>query len=146
MARFSFGLTKKDDTGKVIDLFVEGIEKNSSGGFCNEIRTARRAYTTFTDSFLHIRQAGLQLHASVHLKDRKLPKLAPLPKNIFVSSRSRPARRARVELRPLHRSLRAIALHQHDLQAMQDNWINTEKMPFIWILSGGSSNTFSLPT
>ena len=30
VARFSFGLTKKDDTGKVIDLFVEGIEKNSS--------------------------------------------------------------------------------------------------------------------
>ena len=32
VARFSFGLTKKDDTGKVIDRFVERIEANSSSG------------------------------------------------------------------------------------------------------------------
>ena len=30
VARFSFGLTKKDDTGKGIDRFVERIESNSS--------------------------------------------------------------------------------------------------------------------
>ena len=33
VARFSFGLTKKDDTGKVIDRFVERIESNGTGGF-----------------------------------------------------------------------------------------------------------------
>jgi hypothetical protein len=33
VARFSFGLSKKDDTGKVIDRFVERIEANSSSGF-----------------------------------------------------------------------------------------------------------------
>ena len=36
VARFSFGLTKKDDTGKVIDRFVERIESNSSTGYCND--------------------------------------------------------------------------------------------------------------
>ena len=36
VARFSFGLTKKDDTGKVIDRFVERIESNSSSGYCND--------------------------------------------------------------------------------------------------------------
>ena len=30
VARFSFGLTKKDDTGKVIDRFVDHLENNSS--------------------------------------------------------------------------------------------------------------------
>ena len=51
VARFSFGLTKKDDTGKVIDLFVEGIEKNSSGGSAMTTRTDLLEYTTFTDFF-----------------------------------------------------------------------------------------------
>ena len=36
VARFSFGLTKKDDTGKVIDRFVERIEAHGTGGFCND--------------------------------------------------------------------------------------------------------------
>ena len=76
MARFSFGLTKKDDTGKVIDLFVEGIEKNSSGGFCNDDPNGPAGVYDIYGllSFIFVRQA-LQLHANVHLKDRKLPKL-----------------------------------------------------------------------
>ena len=76
VARFSFGLTKKDDTGKVIDQFVDRIEENSSAGFCND--DPKSPCGTFdlygVLSFIFIRQA-LQLHASVHLKDRKLPKL-----------------------------------------------------------------------
>ncbi len=76
VARFSFGLTKKDDTGKVIDQFVDRIEENSSAGFCND--DPKSPCGTFdlygVLSFIFIRQA-LQLHANVHLKDRKLPKL-----------------------------------------------------------------------
>ena len=70
MARFSFGLTKKDDTGKVIDLFVEGIEKNSSGGFCNDDPNGPAGVYDIYGllSFIFVRQA-LQLHANVHLKD-----------------------------------------------------------------------------
>ena len=72
---FSFGLTKKDDTGKVIDLFVEGIEKNSSGGFCNDDPHGPSGVYDIYGllSFIFVRQA-LQLRF-VHLKDRKLPKL-----------------------------------------------------------------------
>ena len=76
VARFSFGLTKKDDTGKVIDRFVDRIQANGTGGFCNDdpkgIHGVFDLYGLL--SFIFIRQA-LQLHANVHLKDRKLPKL-----------------------------------------------------------------------
>ena len=76
VARFSFGLTKKDDTGKVIDRFVERIEANSSSGYCNDFPDGTcGVYDLYGPlSFIFIRQA-LQLHANVHLKDRKLPKL-----------------------------------------------------------------------
>ena len=85
VARFSFGLTKKDDTGKVIDRFVERIEANSSVGYCNDFpRTNCGVYDLYGPlSFIFIRQA-LQLHANVHLKDRKLPKLELLQKNTCV--------------------------------------------------------------
>ena len=76
VARFSFGLTKKDDTGKVIDRFVDRIQANGTGGFCNDdpkgVHGVFDLYGLL--SFIFIRQA-LQLHANVHLKDRKLPKL-----------------------------------------------------------------------
>ena len=76
VARFSFGLTKKDDTGKVIDRFVERIETYGTGGFCNDDpKGTHGVYDLYgLLSFIFIRQA-LQLHANVHLKDRKLPKL-----------------------------------------------------------------------
>jgi len=76
VARFSFGLTKKDDTGKVIDRFVERIQSHSSGGFCNDNPDSPNGVFNIYGllSFIFIRQA-LQLHANVHLKDRKLPKL-----------------------------------------------------------------------
>ena len=76
VARFSFGLTKKDDTGKVIDRFVERIESNSSTGYCNDYPEGHCGVFDLYGplSFIFIRQA-LQLHANVHLKDRKLPKL-----------------------------------------------------------------------
>lgn len=76
VARFSFGLTKKDDTGKVIDRFVERIQEYSSAGFCNDDPKGGCGVFDIYGllSFVFIRQA-LQLHANVHLKDRKLPKL-----------------------------------------------------------------------
>ena len=68
VARFSFGLTKKDDTGKVIDRFVDRIEANSSSGYCNDSPTNCGIFNIYGPlSFIFIRQA-LQLHANVHLK------------------------------------------------------------------------------
>ena len=64
--------------GKVIDRFVGGLESNGTGGFCNDDPKATHGVFDLYGllSFIFIRQA-LQLHANVHLKDRKLPKLRP---------------------------------------------------------------------
>ncbi len=76
VARFSFGLTKKDETGKIIDRFVSRIQSNGTGGFCNDNPNGTHGVFDIYGilCFIFIRQA-LQLHANVHLKDRKLPKL-----------------------------------------------------------------------
>ena len=132
VARFSFGLTKKDDTGKVIDLFVEGIEKNSSGGFCNDDPNGPAGVYDIYGllSFIFVRQA-LQLHANVHLKDRKLPKLRTFAKEKYLRVLPDLARQDGLGWN-YGRSIGAYGqLHciSMILQAMRDNWINTEKMP-----------------
>lgn len=76
VARFSMGLSKKDETGRLIDLFIERIGQNSSGGFCDD---HPKDFGGVFDiygvlSFVFIRQA-LQLHANAHLRERKLPSL-----------------------------------------------------------------------
>ena len=131
VARFSFGLTKKDDTGKVIDLFVEGIEKNSSGGFCNDDPHGPSGVYDIYGllSFIFVRQA-LQLHANVHLKDRKLPKLRTFAEK-YLRMLPDLARQDGLGWN-YGRSIGAYGqLHciSMILQAMRDNWINTEKMP-----------------
>ena len=131
VARFSFGLTKKDDTGKVIDRFVEGIEKNSSGGFCNDDPSGSSGVYDIYGllSFIFVRQA-LQLHANVHLKDRKLPKLRTFAEK-YLRMLPDLARQDGLGWN-YGRSIGAYGqLHciSMILQAMRDNWINAEKMP-----------------
>ena len=58
VARFSFGLTKKDDTGKVIDRFVERIEANSSAGFRNDDPEVPAGLLISMAFFLHFYQAS----------------------------------------------------------------------------------------
>ena len=77
VTRFSFGLTKKDETGKLIERFLEQIKNTSTGGFFDDaggdgIGGAFDIYGIL--SFVMIRQS-LQLHANLHLRDRKLPSL-----------------------------------------------------------------------
>lgn len=77
VARFSMGLSKKDETGKLIDRFVSRIKENSSAGYCDDHPEAKLGgcfdiYGML--SFVFIRQA-LQLHSNIHLRDRKLPSL-----------------------------------------------------------------------
>ncbi len=131
VARFSFGLTKKDDTGKVIDRFVERIESHSSSGYCNDYPAGNCGiYDIYGPmSFIFIRQA-LQLHANVHLKDRKLPKLRTfaekylkmLPDITRQDGLGWNYGRAVGAYGQLH-SISMI------LQAMRDQWISSEKMP-----------------
>ncbi len=76
VARFSMGLSKKDDTSNLVDRFIEGIKKESSNGFCDDkpdgIGGVFDIYGVL--SFIFIRQA-LQLHSNMQLKERKLPSL-----------------------------------------------------------------------
>ena len=76
VTRFSLGLSKKDETGRLIDLFIERIGTNSSQGYIDDhpggLGGCFDIYGIL--SFVFIRQA-LQLHANVHLRDRKLPSL-----------------------------------------------------------------------
>lgn len=77
VTRYSFGLTKKDETGKLIERFLEQMKNRSSSGFFDDsagegVGGAFDIYGIL--AFVMIRQA-LQLHANLHLRDRKLPSL-----------------------------------------------------------------------
>lgn len=82
VTRFSLGLSKKDETGRLIERFVERIKSNSSGGFCDDTPRDSEVPGMLGGCFdifgvmqyVFIRQS-LQLHANVHLRDRKLPTL-----------------------------------------------------------------------
>lgn len=84
VCRFSFGLTKKDETGPLVDRFIERITANSTGGFHDEASRAAHA-ENFGGVFdlygivalIFVRQA-LQLHANIQVRDAKLPKLRTL--------------------------------------------------------------------
>lgn len=77
VARYSMGLSKKDETGRLIDHFLESIKQNSSTGyFSDECGKGIGGVFDITGlmSFIFIRQA-LKLHVNLSLCDRKLPSL-----------------------------------------------------------------------
>jgi hypothetical protein len=79
VTRFSLGLSKKDETGRLIDRFLERIESSSSTGYFDDSSNGEGNLNGAFDiygvhSFVFIRQA-LQLHANLHLRERKLPSL-----------------------------------------------------------------------
>lgn len=77
VSRYSMGLSKKDETGKLIDRYVERAQENSSAGFLDDAPSqgVGGVFDLYgLMSLVFIRQA-LQLHANIHLRDRKLPSL-----------------------------------------------------------------------
>jgi len=79
VTRFSLGLSKKDETGRLIDRFLERIESTSSTGYFDDASGEEGKLGGAFDiygvlSFVFIRQA-LQLHSNLHLRERKLPSL-----------------------------------------------------------------------
>jgi hypothetical protein len=79
VARFSMGLSKKDETGKLIDRFLERINENSTGGYFDNDNAEEGKLDGIFDlygvlCFIFIRQA-LQLHGNMQLRERKLPSL-----------------------------------------------------------------------
>lgn len=130
VARFSMGLSKKDETGRLIDSFMDRIGRSSAGLFDNNPEAMAGVYDIYGIlSIIFIRQA-LQLHSNMHLRDRKLPSLRTC---------------AEKYLRMLPDIVRADGLgwsygegvgaygQMHCitliLQAMRDGWISEEKKP-----------------
>src|SRR5258708_38717478 len=76
VARFSFGLSKKDETGRLIELLVERVNATSSTGFFDDAVQGFggnfNLYGVLT--FVFIRSA-LQLHSNPGVRERKLPTL-----------------------------------------------------------------------
>ncbi|MDR0647057.1 MAG: hypothetical protein LBF43_01305 [Puniceicoccales bacterium] len=77
VARYSMGLTKKDETGRLIDKFLEQIQETSTHGFFSD-ETEHGIGGVYDVSglmcFIFIRQA-LKLHVNLSLCERKLPSL-----------------------------------------------------------------------
>ncbi|MBL4575238.1 MAG: hypothetical protein JKY51_03955 [Opitutaceae bacterium] len=76
VARFSLGLSKKDETGRLIERFISRIQQTSSNGFFDDDPDGFGGSFSLYGvmSFVFIRQA-LQLHSNQALRDRKLPSL-----------------------------------------------------------------------
>jgi hypothetical protein len=77
VTRFSLGLSKKDETGRLLDKYVERVAEFSSAGFVDDApKTGVGGLydVSGVQTLVFIRQA-LQLHANMHLRERKLPSL-----------------------------------------------------------------------
>ena len=75
VARYSMGLSRKDETGKLVDLFLKRLREKSSGNFHDESPNGKGVYNIYgVLSLIFIRQA-LQLHANIQLRQRILPSL-----------------------------------------------------------------------
>ncbi|MDR3227796.1 MAG: hypothetical protein LBT53_00005 [Puniceicoccales bacterium] len=83
VTRFSLGLSRKDETNALLDRFVARIQANGTAQFCDDWPRNLEgrpdvlggAYDLYgVMQFVFIRSA-LQLHANVHIRERKLPTL-----------------------------------------------------------------------
>lgn len=76
VARYSFGLSKKDETSRLIERMVDRINQTSSSGFFDDAAAGMGGNFNLYGvmAFVFIRSA-LQLHANSGVRDRKLPTL-----------------------------------------------------------------------
>ncbi|MCD8283406.1 MAG: hypothetical protein LUD52_01575 [Opitutae bacterium] len=136
VTRFSLGLSKKDETTKLIDRFVERIAANSSGGFCDDspkdLATGKigGCFDVFGIlQYVFIRQS-LQLHSNVHVRERKLPTLRTYAekylKLIPDVVRSDGLGWCVGAGTGAYGQMHLISLI---LQSMRDGWISADKMP-----------------
>ena len=132
VARFSMGLSKKDETGKLIDQFIDRIDSHSTSNYCDDapnegIGGVFDIYGIL--SFVLIRQA-LQLHSNIHLCERKLPSLRTFAEKYI---RMMPDIVRQDGLGWIYgRSIGAYGqMHCISiiLQAMRDGWIRQEQLP-----------------
>jgi len=137
VARFSLGLSKKDETGKLIDNFVERAQKSSGTGFIDDgpnvgIGGVYDLYGPM--SLIFIRQA-LQLHGNIHLAERKLPSLRTIAEKYIklLPDMVRADGQGWIFGRGIgaYGQMHCISLI---LQAMRDGWIMEDKKPIYFDL------------
>jgi len=76
VARFSFGLSKKDETSRLIERFVERVRATSSNGFVDDATEGLGGnFNLYGVMSLVFMRSALQLHANSGVRDRKLPTL-----------------------------------------------------------------------
>ncbi len=137
VTRFSLGLSKKDETPALIDRFIERISKNSSGGYCDSCPKTEENPAALGGVFdiygllqyVFIRQC-LQLHANVHLRERKLPSLRT-PADRYLKLIPEIVREDGVGFAyganiGVYGQMHMISFI---LQSMRDGWIAAEQMP-----------------
>ncbi|HCR37526.1 MAG TPA: hypothetical protein DIU37_05190, partial [Opitutae bacterium] len=136
VARFSMGLSKKDETGKLVDLLIERIQSTSTTGFFDDkagsIGGVFDIYGIL--SFIFTRQA-LQLPSNMHLRDRKLPSLRTYAEK-YLRMLTDLVRMDGLgwsygESIGAYGQMHCITLI---LQAMRDGWISDEQKPYYFEL------------
>lgn len=77
VTRYSMGLSKKDETGKIIDRFISRVQQTSSANYIDNAPTegVGGVFDIYGVMSLVFMRQALQLHANIHLRDRKLPSL-----------------------------------------------------------------------
>jgi hypothetical protein len=76
VARFSFGLSKKDETSRLIERMVDRINQTSSAGFFDDsVQGFGGNFNLYGVLALVFTRSALQLHANSGVRDRKLPTL-----------------------------------------------------------------------
>jgi hypothetical protein len=132
VTRYSIGLSKKDETSRLIDLIVQRAGERSSEGFMDN--APEGAFGGLYDlrglwAFVFVRQA-LQLHANIHLRDRKIASLRTVAEKYLklLPDMVRPdgIGWSFGEGVGLRTQMSCISLI---LQAFRDNWIAPEKQP-----------------
>lgn len=131
VCRFSLGLSKKDETGRLIERFLSRIQETSSAGFFDDAGEGIGGNFDIYGpmAFVFIRQA-LQLHSNSSLRDRKLPSLRTaaekyirvLPDLVRHDGLGWGYGRSSGAYGQMH----CISLL---LQSMRDNWISAEQQP-----------------
>ena len=106
VTRFSMGLSKKDETGKLIDRFITRVQETSSAGYIDDAprEGVGGVFDIYGPMALIFMRQTLQLHANIHLRDRKLPSLRTVAEKYLrllpdIVRRSGPARFSSVETR-----------------------------------------------
>ena len=116
VARFSFGLSKKDETSRLIERMVDRINQTSSAGFFDDsVDGLGGNFNLYGVMALVFTRSALQLHANSGVRDRKLPTLRTYAeKYIRMMPDLVRAGRPRLGVRPRGRSLRSDALREPD--------------------------------